>query len=315
MDIVTPEKKSLIGIKVAILVLSVLCAILISFVYLYAPARSAVQDAWSVAFLPTDLKQSWFVVSNERILRTPSLLHFSPVALASNEPVVSVVRHESSYASIHLYPGGNYQVRLNGTPLLASKTPKAHITFSPDQKYVAYSELDPMSNIPAEASKEHPAYLKNPMWEVVLYAPATGERKVMGTGFAPFFVDASSVFWFTSEGIMQSPVSGTSTPALVLPIAGVASFPVPTQSADRTLISWVDSSHVATVGRVHANSVETVTTVKNTQAQSLMLSNTALYMVQQSAFGAQIWKHTLDGTTLQHVGRVSVPGGFLTLIP
>lgn len=247
-----------------------------------------VQMALRAAFLPQELKEAVYL--SERGQAAYALEDGRYIPATS----FSIVRQADGTYAVH-DPAG--------TSLTFTGETKADLAISPDEKSIAYAELNSGEPTPRSlyGSPRNPK-----QWTTKVFYPNTGTTIELGEGIVPAFVDETHVLRRTSRGIFLTDlVSGSTT--LVLDEAATLVMP--------TLPISPDGRHFAIVHPVPEGGPASVSIygfkdgqatflsqhVSVAPAVSYTLGNNMLYSIRIGT-ETEIWSEGLgEGTTARRV--------------
>ncbi len=246
----------------------------------YPPATAA----WSASTLPSEIRNALFIArasSEAKIYTATAHSYVSDSAQQGKYVVYAAPKNDALFVMVD--PATQvYRIELDSKVLLTSKDPIATAALSPNRKGVVYAKQMEGKVGSRDASD----------WEVVLFFTATGKSAVVSPGFAPFFIDDSRIARFTNAGIYSIDIT-TATQTELLKQEFKQVLPSFSQSPDHTLIAWSDPIAKATlVYRVDS----TLTRVMSFDGfvPLFALSDSALYRLQLTTKGTNIYKYTLD---------------------
>ncbi len=245
----------------------------------YPPATAT----WSALTLPGELRNTLFIkrASDANIYTVTAHGYVSNSAQQGKYVVYAAPKNDALFVMVD--PATQvYRIELDSKVLLTSKEPIATAALSPNKKGVVYAKQKEGKVGSRDASD----------WEVVLFFTATGKSAVVSPGFAPFFIDDSRIARFTNAGIYSIDIT-TATQTELLKQEFKQVLPSFSQSPDHTLIAWSDPIAKATlVYRVDS----TLTRVMSFDGfvPLFALSDSALYRLQLTTKGTNIYKYTLD---------------------
>lgn len=302
--------RSVLLILIAILVIAAACCIM---VMQYVP--SSALNRISAHFLVPELKDAFFVYQqgSSSVIYHLQDGSYEQVSLGTTLPTTFMSRRGTHLASIQRGEQGRYEVRVDSTYLTGSTDLKTSAAASPDGTMAVYAQSSGADL--AQAIAAHSTRFPS---QVYLVGTASTTPKLLGTGFAPFFMSATTIAWFSEQGLMRYDLRTGSTTIMSADVHALpAPNPPPAVSPDGALIAWVSPDtamvHIALV------SLDTVREINTYPAKStsMALGSDALYVIERTAQGgAAIWRTALaSGSTPMRIHGLP-RGGILTqLIP
>ncbi len=270
--------REIIGI-VVILVLAVG-----TFVCIYQPTGSALQEAVSATMLPKELSAAHFAPA--RFASAPSALYARDtwgysktyfdghiVSVAAGTPQVVVTEGGD----------GLYRVFVSSISVYASEYSLLGAALAPSRQVLAVTRQ----------ATGTPGSLRVRDYDVVLVFPSTGKEISMGNGFAPMFVDDTTLLWISPLGVHSRNIVTGETKLLVKQMfTSVVSSA--TYSPDKTLVAWSNLAGSTTdVYRVETG--EKIATF-GAVLPLIALSNSGLFSLTPQGWRTSVSYYPLDGS-------------------
>lgn len=282
--------QEIIGVVIIILVA------VTTFVFIYPPTGTVIEETISAAMLPEALKTVRFA---------PARFASAPTAVYTRD----VWSYSKSYYDGHIVSvsqgrpevvvtegsDGLYRVFVSSVSVLASERPILGAALSPNKEIVAVTRQ----------SNKNPDTRSARDYDVVLIFPATGKEISMGNGFAPIFVDDSTLMWTSPLGIhTRNIVTGETNLRVKHTFSSVVSSV--TYSPDRTLVAWSDLAGSST----DVFSIQTGEKVASFASvlPLIALSNTGLFSLTPQVWMTIVTHYSFDGADSRMIHWL--PGNF-----
>jgi hypothetical protein len=291
-------------IGIALAVILVLAAIVYAL-YAYSPFGSSMQAAWSIATMPSELKNATFISDGDGTTTLYRIHGLSFVAEPLTGNLVSAEQEANGTAQI-VHTGTGYVLMVNGKQAYATTSPLLGVSASADgTKAVIAAQFGGKETGPYGVAPSIHPYL----WTaVLLHLDGNGSPLVLGSGIAPLYTDATHILRVAPVGLVSvnmtnGAVSITAPHPIPVTIAAVLVSP------DRTHMAWFDpESHSFMVYSVGAGTTDKVAEIKDINPKtSYALGNDALYIMRVKGGVTQILKQGFSSAgSVTQTG--SVPG-------
>lgn len=271
--------RALVGVVIILLV--TVC----TFLLVYPPSGAVIETTISAAMLPSELSTARFAPARfasapaavyTRDVWTYTKTHYDGHIVSVAAGIPEVVVTEGS--------DGLYRVFVSSVSVLASEQAILGAALSPNTQIVAVTRQS--TGAPGSFSARD--------YDVVLVFPATGKEISMGNGFAPIFVDDTTLLWVSPLGVHSRNIATGETKLLVKHTFTSVVSSV-TYSPDKTLVAWSDlAGSSAEVYRIQTG--EKVASFAAV-LPLITLSNSGLYSLTPQDWRTTVTYYPLDGST------------------
>lgn len=276
-----------------VLVASIVVALAVSayvLVVLQLPLPGAFGRAVSALTLPSELRDARLVSSSPRgtDIYAHAGLSYEHVAHITGAVRMLAPTERGGYAALARdLEGANQRLIVDG--LLVAEHPSLRsVAVSTDGRRVAYAET-------ADGS----AYAGDPAsWAVRVYYPDPQTVQEIGPGFAPFFIDDSTLGYFTAAGIFAVDLE-TGTPRALSREPITHPRDAVLVSPDRTRIALPNAQGSIEVYAITDAGLERIGDFAFGEvpgAASPELGDDGLYAVRPTNNGSEVWRRGFDGS-------------------
>jgi len=289
-----PERRRLIiGVSAVVVVLAIVVGIAAAL-FLYSPFATF----RSALLMPKELKGALFLADTQKGGTIAYALKGTSYVDAGVDGTL-VSASDTNGAQILMNKDTIYSVTLGGKTILATSTPVAGVSHSPDGAAVAFaSQTGSSQRLAFEGFMLPLLTIDGTEWRII-YSRTTGVASTEAygpTGTSPLFLDDSHIAYFSPAGISVLDTKSMQTTAVLnrqfrdVPLNVL-------QSPDRTLIGYRDvQAKTVTIYKVSPTSAEVVATLPiQRRTTSLTLGNDGIYMLHISDFGTVITKQNFTG--------------------
>ena len=259
------------------------------FLVLQMPLPGMLGQYVSALMLPQELREAQFVSASPR-----GTVVFTHAGYTYTEEVRflgaarTLVETAKGYAALEtVAEGGAQRLVVDGVTKVESPSLRS-VSASPDGRRIAYTETSDGSVYAADPSR----------WVVKVYYPDPGTTQVVGSGFAPFFIDDITIGYFTAAGIFAINLE-TGVPRALARESFRYPFDALLVSPDRTHLAWQDTDHqvhLYTLTSTGATAAGLLSFTELEGASAVTMGNQGLYTVRATNVGSEVWRRGYDGS-------------------
>lgn len=290
-----PSKKRAIIVVIAIIVvLAILGGIGAAF-FLYSPLATF----RSALLMPKELKGALFLADTQAEGTVAYVLKGTSYGKVEVDGTL-VSASDTDGAQILMNKDTIYTITLDGKTVLATSSPVAGVSGSPDGSGVAFAvQTGSTHRLTFEGFMLPFLSIDGTEWRIV-YSHASGAASTEAygpTGASPLFLDDSHIAYFSPAGMSVLDIKSMQTSSILTRQFRDVPLNV-LQSPDRTLIGYRDTqAKTVTIYKVNPTGAEEVATLPIPKSiTSFSLGNDGLYMLHLSKnFGTVITKQNFTG--------------------
>lgn len=259
-------------------------------VVMQQPLPGSLGRAISALTLPAELRDARLVSSSPR--GTDVYVH-EGLSYAHAAHIAGAVRtlaptERGGYAALARELDGTSQRLIVDGLLVATGASIRTVAVSTDGRRVAYVEAADGSDYAVDPAG----------WAVRVYYPDPQTVQEVGSGFAPFFIDDSTLGYFTAAGIFAVDLETGAARAL---LREPVTHPHDTTlvAPDRSHIAWEDAGGEVQVYALGLEGVMLVGSFSFAEvpgASSVALGTNAVYAIRPTNGGSEVWRQGFDGS-------------------